>query len=128
MVNVTMQYRRAVKKKLRCGNTEKDRILEGFDQVLAAYTEEHNTPAIDDLTAAFGSPEEMAEVLMAQVSPQEQAQYHKNSLFKKIVAIILAVVLMLFTVYVLFIKEYSLTYDTTITIDPTVTTTEEVLK
>lgn len=109
MVNAAAQYRRALEKKLRCGSETKKRLLDGFDQTLAVYLEERGEPTMDDLTAAFGPPEEMAEILMTEVTPQELAQYRRYSLFTQLLASILTVILVLSTVYIWFYKTNGLT-------------------
>lgn len=109
MLNAAAQYRRSLEKKLQCGSETKKRLLAGFDQSLATYMEDANAPAMEDLCAAFGPPEEMAEVLMAEVTSQEQTQHRKNMLCKEILAVILAVILVVFTIYIWFYKEVGLT-------------------
>lgn len=109
MVNSAAQYRRALKKKLRCNNTVKERLLGGFDQTLATYLEENNSPTTDDLITAFGPPEQIAAILMAEVSPQEQTQFKITSLLSRILAGFLVVVLLAFTIYIWFYKDTGLT-------------------
>lgn len=108
MVNAAAQYRRALKKKLRCSAKEKERLLEGFDQTLSAYLEEHGDPAMGDLSAAFGPPEEMAEVIMEDVPPQEQTRYQRQVVISKILTCILAALLVFFTVYTWIYKDVGL--------------------
>ena len=109
MVNAVAQYRRALEKKLRCRKEVKNRLLVGFDKTLNTYQEEYIAPSMDDLITAFGPPEEMAKILMAEVAPQELAEYSKNALIQKILAVFFAVFLALFTFYILFVKEVGLT-------------------
>ena len=109
MVNAAVQYRRALKKKLRCNVNVKQRLLDGFDQTLATYLEEHSDPTIDNLAVAFGPPEEMAENLMAEVTPHEIAQHRRNFLLLRIFAGVLIAVLLLSTVYIWFYKANGLT-------------------
>ena len=108
MVNAVVQYRQALEKKLRCSKDIKDHLLEGFDKTLDTYLEEYSNPTREDLVAAFGPPEEMAEILMTEVTPQEQAQYRKFTLFKQILTIILVILLAISTVHLWFYKEVGL--------------------
>lgn len=108
MANAIAQYRKVVKAKLRCDNTEKERILKRFDHILSAYAEEHDTPAMDDLTAAFGPPEEMADMLMSEVPSQEQKRYRKRTLLMQLLIGVLALVLALSTIYIWFYKDTGL--------------------
>ena len=109
MVNAVTRYRRALKKQLRCTKEVRSRILADFDNTLDAYLEEHTEPTIGDLSAAFGPPEEMASILMAQTSPQEQAHYRKKTIVIRALAYIVAGIFVLFTIYIWFVKEVGLT-------------------
>lgn len=109
MVNAVAQYRRALKKKLRCSSKAKKRLLTGFVQTLTAYLEENSNPSMEELSAAFGPPREMAEVLMTQISNQEYAIYRRKTLCLRILTSILIVVVVLFTLYVWFYKSVGLT-------------------
>ncbi len=109
MVNAAARYRRALKKNLRCSTGAQKRLLAGFDNTLDAYLEEHTEPTIDDLSAAFGPPAEMASILMAQTTPQEQAHYRKKTIAIRALAYILAGILVLLTIYIWFVKEVGLT-------------------
>lgn len=111
MVNAAVQYRRALEKKLRCGREIKKRLLDGFDQTLAVYLEERGEPTKDDLTAAFGPPEEMADTLMEGVTEQEKEQYHKTTLCLRIITSVLLALFIAFTVWLYFFKEVGLTYN-----------------
>ena len=64
---------------------------------------------MNQLREAFGPPEEMAQVLMTEVSPEEKAEYHRNRRIWRIVAGVIAVVLLLFTMYVYFEKQKPVT-------------------
>ena len=109
MINAAARYRRALKKNLRCSTGAQKRLLAGFDNTLDAYLEEHTEPTIDDLSTAFGPPEEIASILMAQASPQEQAHYRKKTIAIRALAYIFAGILVLFTIYIWFVKEVGLT-------------------
>lgn len=105
MVYTAARYRRALKKKLHCCGDTRKTLLEKFDHSLNSFLEEHPTVTQPDLINAFGPPEEMANILMEGVCPQEQTRYDKRKLFFGITIGILVVVLLLFTMYVCFVKE-----------------------
>ena len=109
MVNAAARYRRALKKQLRCTKEVRSRLLAGFDNTLDAYLEEHTEPTTGDLSAAFGPPEEMASILMAQTTPQEQAHYRKKTIAIRALAYIVAGILVLFTIYIWFLKDIKVT-------------------
>ena len=109
MVNAAARYRRALKKQLWCTKAVRSQLLAGFDNTLDAYLEEHAEPTIGDLSAAFGPPKEIASILMAQTSPQEQAHYRKKTIAIRALAYIFAGIFVLFTIYIWFVKEVGLT-------------------
>ena len=109
MINAVAQYRRALKKELRCSSKAKKRLLTGFDQTLTAYLEENSNPSMEELSAAFGPPSEMAKVLMAQITDQEHTMYRNRTLCTKILTSIIFVILISFTIYIWFYKSVGLT-------------------
>ena len=109
MVNAVAQYRRALKKKLRCSSKAKKRLLTGFVQTLTAYLEENSNPSMEELSAAFGPPNAMAEILMAELTAQEQTQYRRNMLFRKLFLAAFAIVFLVLTIYIWFFKSTGLT-------------------
>lgn len=120
MVNTAAKYRRALKKQLRCTKAVKFRLLAGFDKTLHIFLEDHTDPSMDDLISAFGAPEEMANTLMAQTTPQEHARCQKKLLFTRILSGILIGILISLTVYIWFVKEMGLTViEGSSIIDPT---------
>lgn len=120
MVKAAAQYRNALKRRLPCIRRVKRRLLEGFDGMLTRYLEENPSPTPDDLSGAFGAPEEMAHVLMAEVTPRETEQYRRRSLFTGILAAFLAAILLFFTVYIWFYKEVGLTVVNEVGVDKVV--------
>ena len=109
MIKAAAQYRRALKKELRCSSSASKRLMGGFNRTLSAYLEEHLSPTADDLIAAFGTPREMADVLMADLTTRELALYQKNLLFRKILLSVLIVLLFTLTTYIWFFKTTGLT-------------------
>lgn len=109
MVNAVAQYRRALKKKLRCNGKAKKRLLNGFNQTLSAYLDEHSDPSAEELSAAFGPPMEIATVLMAELTPQEQTQYRRSILIRKLFLAAFAIVFLVLTIYIWFFKTTGLT-------------------
>lgn len=125
--NTTAQYRNALKKELQCSKKVKERLIENFDQALSSYLEDYPAPNMDDLMLAFGPPEVMAKILIKEVTPQEQKQHHRNTLLSRIFACILAAIVVFFTFYAFFFKEFRLTSADNATID-SVSTVESTPK
>lgn len=111
MVNAAAKYRRALEKELRCGQNVKKRLLANFDRTLDTYLEENAEPSMDELISAFGPAENLAETLMEAVTPQERKQYERTTVWKVILGVILAVALLLSTLYIWFYKETGLIYE-----------------
>lgn len=109
MTDTVLQYEKLLKKQLRCTTAVRKRLLEKFRGALLVFLEETPEPSMNQLREAFGPPEEMAQVLMTEVSPEEKAEYHRNRRIWRIVAGVIAVVLLLFTMYVYFEKQKPVT-------------------
>lgn len=103
------QYKKMLMKHLPCGRTARKRLVCRFDGILASFLEDNFSPSADELNSAFGTPEEMAQILMAEVSSQEQAQYRKELLVKRILIGILLTAFLVLTTYIYFYKEKPIT-------------------
>ena len=109
MNKAATQYRRAVKKNLRCTLKVKIRLMDGFDHTLSGYLEENQNPTADDLVNAFGPPKEMADVLISNLSQSERTQYRKTTLLGKILLATLVVLFLALTAYIWSFKTKGLT-------------------
>ena len=120
MTNALTQYKKEMKKHLRCCGSAKTRLMERFDHSLAPFLEECDDPSMGSLHAAFGPPESMAGLLMSELTSEEAARYRRQVWFKRITAGILAALVLAFTVYIYFFKEIpSIDSDEVIIIDQT---------
>ena len=109
MIDSVLQYERLLKKQLRCTTAVRKRLLEKFRGALLVFLDETPEPSRNQLREAFGPPEEMAQVLMTEVSPEEKAEYRRNRRIRRIAAGVIAVVFVLFTMCVYFEKQKPLT-------------------
>lgn len=109
MMNTVLQYERLLKKQLRCTTAVRKRLLEKFRGALLVFLEETPEPSLNQLREAFGPPEEMAQVLMTEVSPEENTEYRRNRRIRRIAVGVIAVVFALFTMYVYFEKQKPVT-------------------
>ena len=71
------QYRRALKSMLPCQGPARRRLMDEFGGMLDSFLEDNPSPTPDELRAAFGSPEEMARHLSANISAAESLQYSR---------------------------------------------------
>lgn len=86
MADGVKQYRRALKRKLRCSGGVRKRLLEKFDGAAVSYLENEPTPALAGVTEAFGPPEEMARTLMEEVTPKEATAYKWGVIVRRVIA------------------------------------------
>lgn len=109
MTSCTVQYKRKLKENLRCSCSAKRKLLDRFDDSLREYLDENPSPTMEELSTAFGPPEEMARTLMENVDEADKAAYSKFLVARRVTAGILAAVLLAFSAYVFFLKEIPMT-------------------
>lgn len=78
MANCISKYKKALKKNLRCTRNTQKQLLKKFEITWSTFLEDNPTPSMDELCTAFGSPKEMASVLMEEVTPEEIARYRRR--------------------------------------------------
>lgn len=86
----TKQYRKKLQRALKCCREEKRRFLEKFQKALDPFLEENPDPSQQDLTAAFGPPEEMARLFLGELTEQDHKKYRTR---KRILIGVFAVIL-----------------------------------
>ena len=117
MIPVIEQYRAGIAKHLRCCKDIKAHLLDSFDKnMLFPLLEASNHPSGEELHTAFGTPAEVAALLMEQLTAEEAMRYRRQQKQRKTFAIgaaaIVIAVIMLFVAYVFFEKEFSnITFD-----------------
>lgn len=109
MADGVKQYRRALKRKLRCSWGVQKRLLEKFDDAAFSYLENEPTPALAEVTEAFGPPEEMARTLMEEVTPKEAAAYKRGTILRRVLAGVAAAAVLAFAIYTFCWKEIGFT-------------------
>lgn len=105
MNHSAQKYKNKLRKKLRCTNTARERLLDSFDSTLEGYLDENPNASLEDLCNAFGPPEEMANILMEQVSSEEVAIYRRRKLCVCVIGVLLAVALIVMALIVFLWKE-----------------------
>lgn len=109
MTDGMKQYRRVLKRKLRCSWGVRKRLLEKFDDAAFSYLENEPTPALAEVTEAFGPPEEMARTLMEEVTPKEAAAYKRGTILRRVLAGVAAAAVLAFAIYTFYWKEIGFT-------------------
>lgn len=99
------QYEKQLRKHLTCTRKAKEKLLNHFEYMLLHFLSDNGSPTTEDLHQAFGTPAEMAQTLMVEISPEEQAQYRKGVLVRRVLAVILFVVFLVLTAYIYLFKE-----------------------
>lgn len=101
------RYRSKLKKHLPCMRKTRSKLLGEFDCMLNGFLDENPDASFDDLCKAFSPPEEMARILMAEISEEEARQYRLRIKFNRILAGLCAAAFLAFTLYVFFYKDFS---------------------
>lgn len=100
------QYKRKLKRHLVCDSTTKQRLMGRFDGMLNVYLGDSGWPASwpgkQDLENAFGTPEQMAEILMDEIPACKRAKYRRNRRIIRVIVAISFAALFLQSIYVLF--------------------------
>lgn len=78
MANGISRYKKALKKNLHCTRNTQKQLLKRFELTWSTFLEDNPAPSMDDLCAAFGSPKEMASILMEEVTLEEIARYRRR--------------------------------------------------
>ena len=118
MNNELHRYRRAVKSQLCCTGKSRRILLLRLRNMLDSYQAEHPAPTAEDLRAAFGPPEEMAALLSEFLTEKDRLCYRRKKQFLYATAGVLTTALLLFSLYVFFVKDLEVTTIDTIYIYP----------
>lgn len=99
------QYKRELNRHLPLRFSARKKAIQRLQPAMDAFTEEHPAFTVEQMHAAFGSPEDMAQLLTQQSPPEEQAKYLRQKQQTKFLLWGLAVLVLLFAVYVCFFFE-----------------------
>ena len=98
-------YRKQVRKALLCGRKEKQQLTAALDRDLARFREETPEPTAEELSAAFGTPEDVAASLMAQLPEGTQKKFQKCKRVWKWIVSAVIIFLIAFFAFVAYTKE-----------------------
>lgn len=105
MNKATVQYLRQLKHALKLRVSTRRHLLRKFHAPLEAFLEELPDPTMDALCAAFGTPEDMARILTADIPVAEHTRYRRQTRLMRIAAVTAAAFVLLFAVYTFWLKE-----------------------
>lgn len=100
MTNYVNQYKKALKKNLRCSSNVKERLIDKFNRSLSTFLDDKPTPGMNEICDAFGSPKDMALVLMEEVTPEEIALYQRRKIITRIILGAVTVIFLAFVINV----------------------------
>lgn len=103
------QYRRELGKALLCTRGTKKRLMAQLLAHRQKLDGESPAPTYDQLVTLYGPPGDMAAMLMEEVPPEEQRRCRKRRRLYRGIAVGLLAALIVFTVYMTFIKEFKTT-------------------
>lgn len=106
MNHSTSIYLTKVRHNLRCRRSVKQALYKKLIGAVSMYLEENPDPTEDDLVSAFGTPQAMARTLMENIEQKDKAFYHRMNISKRIVWSVALASFLLFSIYVLFAKEF----------------------
>lgn len=101
------QYCKAVKKELSCpGKIKKDLIIR-LTPDLEMFTEENPNASLDDISAHFGSPKEVAESYLASLDEEELKKRINKAkrIWITVIAVCTAILLLFVAIYAYMVTE-----------------------
>ena len=87
--------------------------------MLHTYLEENPSATAADMETAFGSSDEMARILMDELTHHEHEQYRRRKAAVRMIAAIALAAFVLFTIYIYFVKEIGITIEDNVVEIPT---------
>jgi len=98
------RYQKQLGKYLRCTSRTKKQLLSKFKTYQIESLDECATNNYDQMVSYFGPPEEMAEIIMQEVNPDEHKKYRRNRVILKCALVVTAFLWILFTFYIYHLK------------------------
>lgn len=98
-------YIKAVNKEMRCSRGTKNHLLHLLAQNIERFTDENENICMQVLCDSFGSPADMAQQLMQEVTPEQQKSYYLRKKTVRIFSGVLSGILVFAMIYIFFIKQ-----------------------
>lgn len=99
MTDGVCKYRRSVKRLLLCGGDVRSDLIARMDKMLTSFQSENPAPSFEELAKSFGTPEEMAQELMLDITPEEQETYCRKRRTVRIIAGVAAVLALMLIIF-----------------------------
>ena len=121
------QYKRRLKRRLHCDSTMKRRLMDRFEGMLNVYLGDSGWPASwpgkQDLENAFGTPDQMARILMDEIPADILAKYQRRRQILRIIAAVAVAALLAQSIYLMFFKPFTIVSKSEVIIEGTSTGT-----
>lgn len=121
------QYKRRLRRRLHCDSTMKRRLMDRFEGMLNVYLGDSGWPASwpgkQDLENAFGTPDQMARILMDEIPADVFAKYQRKRQILRIIAAVAVAALLAQSIYLMFFKPFTIVSKSEVIIDGTSTGT-----
>lgn len=99
MTDGVCKYRRSVKRLLLCGGDVRSDLIARMDKMLTSFQSENPAPSFEELAKSFGTPEEMAQELMLDITPEDQETYCRKRRTVRTIACAAIALAMIFVIY-----------------------------
>ena len=99
------RYKMSVRSMLPCGRKQKDRIMESFSESLDAYQSENPDASYEEITAHFGTPDEIAATCVENTGTS--ALLRMLRIRKRIIAIVAGAITAAFLIWAVVLEGYS---------------------
>lgn len=99
------KYTKELGRELHCSRKTRKRLLEQFDAYQHQMLDDQPSPTYEQMVASFGPPADFAATLMQEVHSAEQITYNRSRLILRIGAVALAMIYMVFSLYILYCKK-----------------------
>lgn len=104
MADGLKQYKKELGRLLPCPRKTRRQLVARLDAYRDSEMADNPSPTYEQLVSGFGPPEEMAQTLSMELTPQDRAAYRRNRLAYRAAAVALAAALLVFTVYIWILK------------------------
>lgn len=101
---MTDRYQKELGRFLRCTSKTKKQLLSKFRTYQIKSLDDCATNDYDQMVSYFGPPEEMAQILMQEVEPDEHKRFHRSRTIAKSTLAVIAVLWLLLTIHIYHLK------------------------
>lgn len=101
---MTDRYQKELGRFLRCTSKTKKQLLSKFRTYQIESLDDCATNDYDQMVLYFGPPEEMAQILMQEVEPDEHKRFQRNKTIMKSILAVIVVLWLVLTIHIYHLK------------------------